>query len=71
MKGQIRSALFRGTEVGVRGKAVPLHAMKAYRGRRGITPLIHNLSIRWPGQPHALAALPPGKQHVLCVYIAL
>jgi hypothetical protein len=25
----------------------PVHAMKAYRGSRGITPLIHDLSVRW------------------------
>jgi len=27
------------------GKVVPFHAMKAYRGRRGIAPLIFNLSL--------------------------
>jgi hypothetical protein len=30
-----------------KGKVVPVHTMKAYRGRRGIGPLILNLSTRW------------------------
>jgi len=30
-----------------KGKAVPIHAIKAYRGSRGISPLILNLSTRW------------------------
>jgi hypothetical protein len=29
------------------GKDVPLHAMKAYRGRRGTTPVILNLRTTW------------------------
>jgi hypothetical protein len=28
-------------------KVVPVHIMKAYRGSRGIAPLIPNLGIRW------------------------
>jgi len=41
------------------GKVFPLEAM----GRRGISPLILNLSIRWRllGQRNAPAALPPRK----------
>jgi hypothetical protein len=31
----------------VKGKAVPVHAVKAYRGTRGIAPLILNLGTRW------------------------
>jgi hypothetical protein len=30
-----------------KGKAVPVHAMKAYRGSKGITPLMFNLGTRW------------------------
>jgi hypothetical protein len=30
-----------------KGKVVPLHAMKAYRGNRGTAPLLLNLSSRW------------------------
>jgi hypothetical protein len=30
-----------------KGKAFPLHAIKAYRGIRGIAPLILNLGTRW------------------------
>jgi len=30
-----------------KGKSFPVHVMKAYRGRRGISPLILNLSARW------------------------
>jgi hypothetical protein len=29
------------------GKFFPLHAMKAYKGSRGIAPLIINLGTRW------------------------
>jgi len=29
----------------VKGNGVPVYAMKAYRGRRGIAPLILNLSV--------------------------
>jgi hypothetical protein len=47
-----------------KGKAVPLHAMKALGGRGGIAPTHHDLGTRWgvSGQRHAAAALlPPGK----------
>jgi hypothetical protein len=30
-----------------KGEVFPVHAMKAYRGRRGIAPLLLNLSTRW------------------------
>jgi len=30
-----------------KGKAVPVHAMKAYGGRRCIAPLLLSLSTRW------------------------
>jgi hypothetical protein len=30
-----------------KGKAVPLHAMKAYGGNRGVVPLILNLGSSW------------------------
>jgi len=48
----------------VQGKVVPAHSMKAYRENEGREPLILNLSTRWMlnGQPHIMAALPPGKQ---------
>jgi hypothetical protein len=32
---------------GEKGKAVPVRSMKAYRGIRGITPLVLNIDIRW------------------------
>jgi hypothetical protein len=31
----------------INGKIVPVHAMKAYRGSRGIAPFILGLGIRW------------------------
>jgi hypothetical protein len=31
----------------VKGKAVPVHIIKTYRGSRAITPLILNLGARW------------------------
>ena len=31
----------------VKGKAVPVHTMKAYRGSRGIAPFILNLGTGW------------------------
>jgi hypothetical protein len=31
----------------VKGKVLPVHAMKAYRGRRGIAPLILILGTKW------------------------
>jgi hypothetical protein len=31
----------------VKGGVIPVQAMKAYSGRRGITPLILNLGTRW------------------------
>jgi hypothetical protein len=34
-------------EVKGKSKFVPIHAMKAYRGRKGTTPLILNLGVRW------------------------
>jgi hypothetical protein len=30
-----------------KGKLIGMHAIKAYRGRRGAVPLILNLSTRW------------------------
>ena len=35
---------------GKKGKADPVHTMKAYRNSRGLTPLIFNLSTRWKCQ---------------------
>jgi hypothetical protein len=35
------------TEQKLKGKVVPLHAMKSYSGRRGIAPFILNLGSRW------------------------
>jgi len=32
---------------GVRGKAVPVHAMKAYRGSKCVAPVIPNFGSRW------------------------
>ena len=42
---------------------VPVHAMKTYRGSRGIAPLILNLgtSCKVNGEHHAPAALPSGR----------
>jgi hypothetical protein len=54
-----------------RGKAVPIHATRAYMGSGGVIPLIHNVSIRRASQPLALAALPPRKQHMMYVCTAL
>jgi hypothetical protein len=34
------------TANGVKGEVFRVHAMKAYRGRRGITLLIHNLGTK-------------------------
>jgi len=34
------------SKVNVNGKVAPIHIMKAYRGNRGIAPLIFNLSTR-------------------------
>jgi hypothetical protein len=31
----------------LKGKVVPVYAMKAYRGRRSMVPLVLNLSTRW------------------------
>ena len=46
-----------------RGKVVPAHAMKTYKGCRGIAPLVskfrHLLEVS--GHLHALATEPPGK----------
>jgi hypothetical protein len=38
---------FRKVKVKQKNEGVLFHAMKAYRGRRGITPLILNLGTRW------------------------
>jgi len=35
------------SEVKVKGKVAPIHAMKAYRGSKGIAPLIFNLRTRF------------------------
>ena len=46
----------------MKGTVVSIHDMRAYRGSRGISPLILNLGTgcRWEAN-HALAALSPGK----------
>ena len=31
----------------IKGKVIPVHAVKAYRGNRGVEPLILNLGPRW------------------------
>jgi hypothetical protein len=38
---------------------VPVHTMKAYRGSRGIAPLILDLVSRWSG---VAGLVPPGKE---------
>jgi len=46
-------------------KVVPVHTIKAYRGSRGIAPLILNLYSRWRGvvNLHTPATLsPPGRE---------
>jgi hypothetical protein len=45
-------------------KAVPVHAIKAFRGSGGTAPLIRNLGTRWreSGQIHAPTVIPPGKK---------
>jgi hypothetical protein len=51
------------TKILVSIKVFCVHAMKAYRGTRNMTPLILKLGTRliMNGQPHAPANLPPGK----------
>jgi hypothetical protein len=48
----------------VRCKFLPAHAMKAYRGNRGITPLILNLGakFRWMVTPSRPGSFTPGKE---------
>jgi hypothetical protein len=36
-----------GNQRKTKDKIIPLHDMKAYRGRRDITPFIHNLCTAW------------------------
>jgi len=47
----------------VRGKIVPVHVVKACKGRRRIAPLITNLVTGWRSEVelHDSADLPPGR----------
>jgi hypothetical protein len=42
----------------VKVKVVPVHTMKAYRGSRGITPLVLNHGTRWCSIPQLLYPSP-------------
>jgi hypothetical protein len=50
-----------------KGKVVPVHAMKAYRGSGGIAPFILNLSTRWEVncQHHTPAPSPLEKESLV------
>jgi len=45
-----------------KNKVVPVHTLKAYRGRRHTAPIIPNLGTRWSGQLHTLTVECPRKE---------
>jgi hypothetical protein len=52
-----------------KSKDVPVHAVTACRGNRGIAPLIFNVSAgtEFSSQLHCVASLHPGKEHAVSV----
>jgi hypothetical protein len=57
-----------GLSVGSKSKFVPVHAMKAYGGQYGITPLILNLrTMEVSGRLLSLASLPQQKPPLFTV----
>ena len=45
-----------------KGKVVPVHSIKAYRGRRGIAPLILNIGTKWKSSTSRPGRFTTGKQ---------